>query len=234
MEVQNTKHIAEQKLKALIGGYSGAGKTTLAGTVDGACLVISAESGLLSLAGKDVDFIDISKDAKGEVIADPSKRIERLGEIFKWLYAGTKYKSVFLDSLSEMGELLVSKCQKDFPDRKDSFPMWGEYNKLMRAMIKNFRDLPYHVYMTCIIEPDKDQNGKRYMSFDIQGKISEKLPQYFDEVFYLMVNEDGTRKLYTKATDTLRHAKDRSNKLDAVEAPDLGHIVRKILGGNGK
>lgn len=250
MKVQNTKQIGEAKLKALIGGYSGSGKTTLAGTVDGSCLVISAESGLLSIAGKDVDFVDLSKkpkldkdgnemvDKNGqtiyEVIQEPGERIKRLGEIFKWLHEGTKYKTVFLDSLSEMGELLVAKLQKDFPDRKDSFPMWGEYAKMMRSMVKNFRDLPYHVYMTCIIEADKDQNGKRYLSFDIPGKISEKLPQYFDEVFYIMVSEDGERKLYTKATDTLRHAKDRSNKLEAVETPDLGHIARKILGGNGK
>lgn len=231
MKVQNTKQVEGAKLKALIGGYSGAGKTTLAGTVDGKCLVISAESGLLSIAGKDVDFIDISRDDNGNVLKEANERVKRLGEVFTWLHEGQKYNAVFLDSLSEMGELLVEKLQKDFPDRKDSFPMWGEYSKMMRSIVKKFRDLPYHVFMTCIIEPDKDQNGKRYMSFDIPGKISEKLPQYFDEVFYIMANEDGTRKLHTKATDTLRHAKDRSNKLDPVEEPDLGNIVRKILGG---
>lgn len=234
MKVQNTKQIEGTKLKALIGGYSGAGKTTLASTLDGATLVISAESGLLSIAGKDVDYVDISRDEDGNVLQEPAARIKRLGEVFTWLHNGTKYKNVFLDSLSEMGELLVAKLQKEFPDRKDSFPMWGEYAKLMRSMIKNFRDLNYHVFMTCIIEADKDQNGKRYMSFDIPGKISEKLPQYFDEVFYLMVGEDGNRKLYCKATDTLRHAKDRSNKLETTEEPDLGNLVRKILGGNGK
>lgn len=250
MQVQNTKQIEGTKLKALIGGYSGAGKTTLASTLDGATLVISAESGLLSIAGKDVDYVDITtgpkKDKAGKILLDkdgkeilvtldkPEQRIARLNEIFEWLRAGTKYKNVFLDSLSEMGELLVAKLQKEFPGRKDSFPMWGEYAKLMRSMIKNFRDLNYHVFMTCIIEADKDQNGKRYMSFDIPGKISEKLPQYLDEVFYLMVGEDGNRKLYCKATDTLRHAKDRSNKLETTEEPDLGNVVRKILGGNGR
>jgi hypothetical protein len=231
MKVQNTKNITNHKLKCLIGGFSGAGKTTLAGTIEGPTLVISAEGGLLSIADNDVDYVDLQTSEDGKVLTSATDRIKRLEDIFKWLYNGTKYNSIFLDSLSEMGELLVAKCQKEFPDRKDSFPMWGEYSKLMRSMIKNFRDLPYHVYMTCITDIEKDQNGKRYMSFDIPGSISEKLPQYFDEVFYIMAAEDGKRKLYTKATDTLRHAKDRSNKLDSVEEPNLADIVIKILGG---
>lgn len=233
MKIENTKTVENKNVKGLIGGYSGAGKTTLAGTFDSPVLVISAESGLLSLSNKQVDFIDLNKDDEGNVLKDPSARIKRLGEIFTYLHdtPNLKYKTIFLDSLSEIGEVLVSKLQKDFPDRKDSFPMWGEYAKMMRSIVKNFRDLPYNVFMSCIIEPDKDQNGKRYLSFDIPGKISEKLPQYFDEVFYLMVDEDGKRALYTKASDTLRHAKDRSNKLDAIEAPDLGAILKKITVG---
>jgi len=237
MKINSTNKMDNQNLKCLIGGFSSAGKTTLAGTIDTPTLVISAESGLLSLRGKEVDYIDLNVNDKGEVLKEPSQRVKRLADVFQYLHdtPNLKYKNVFLDSLSEIGELLVEKLQKDFPDRKDSFPMWGEYSKVMKSIVKKFRDLPYNVFMTCIIEVDKDQNNKRFLSFDIPGRISEKLPQYFDEVFYLMADEDGKRHLHTKATDTLRHAKDRSGRLEALENPDLGLITKKIfVGGKEK
>ena len=237
MKVFNTKDIEHQKLKVLIGGISGAGKTTLAKTLDDRSLIISAESGLLSVADKEIDFVDISKDDLGATLTEPKDRIARLGEVFKYLHAGCpgsdgkatwKYKSIFVDSLTEISELLIQKLQKDFPDRKDSFPMWGEYAKIMRSIVKNFRDLPYHVYMTVLTKPEKDENNKRYMGFNISGSISDQLPQYFDEVFYLRVDAEGKRELITRATDTLI-CKDRSNKLSNAEAADLGAIARKIL-----
>lgn len=238
MKILNTRDQEHQKIKCLIGGPSGAGKTTLSGTIDGKTLVISAESGLMSVAHKELDYIDLSRDDAGNVLTDPAMRIKRLEEIFKYLHLGCpgedgkatwRYKNVFLDSLTEVSEVLVQKYQKEFPDRKDTFPMWGEYGKAMRAIVKNFRDLPYNVYMSAITEFDKDDNNKRFLSFCVSGSISNKLPQYFDEVFVLHVNAEGVRSLITRATDTLIHCKDRSGRLAPQEPADLGAIARKIL-----
>lgn len=228
MKILNTKDQENQKLKVLIGGISGAGKTSLAKTLDDKALVISAESGLLSISDKAIDYVDISKGEDGKTLTEPRDRIARLGEVFKFLHAGTKYRSIFVDSLTEISEVLIQKLQKEFPDRKDSFPMWGEYAKTMRSIVKNFRDLPYDVYMTVLTKPEKDENNKRYMAFNVSGSIADQLPQYFDEVFYLQVDSEGKRHLVTRATDTLI-CKDRSNKLSAMEVPDLGAIARKIL-----
>jgi energy-coupling factor transporter ATP-binding protein EcfA2 len=237
MRILNTSNQEHQKIKALIGGPSGAGKTTLAGTLNGKTLIVSAESGLLSVADKEIDFIDLSRNDKDEVITEPAQRIARLSEVFKYLHAGCpsedgkatwKYKNVFLDSLTEISELLVAKLNKDFPDRKDSFPMWGEYGKIMRSIVKNFRDLPYNVWMSVITEVDKDENNKRYVSFKVAGSIADQLPQYFDEVFQVHVDAEGKRSLITRASDVLIHCKDRSRKLLPVEVADLGEVVRKI------
>lgn len=237
MKILNTSNQEHQKIKALIGGPSGAGKTTLAGTLNGKTLIVSAESGLMSVADKEIDFIDLSRNDKDEVITEPAQRIARLSEVFKYLHAGCpsedgkatwKYKNVFLDSLTEISELLVAKLNKDFPDRKDSFPMWGEYGKIMRSIVKNFRDLPYNVWMSVITEVDKDENNKRYVSFKVAGSIADQLPQYFDEVFQVHVDAEGKRSLITRASDVLIHCKDRSRKLLPIEVADLGEVVRKI------
>jgi energy-coupling factor transporter ATP-binding protein EcfA2 len=237
MKILNTNDQVNHKIKCLIGGPSGAGKTTLAGTLNEKTLIISAESGLMSVASKTIDYIDLSRDDAGNVLTEPAARIARLSEVFKYLHAGCpgvdgkatwRYKNVFLDSLTEISELLVQKLQKEFPDRKDSFPMWGEYGKIMRSIVKNFRDLPYNVYMSAITEMDKDENNKRFMAFSIAGSISGKLPQYFDEVFFLHVDAEGKRSLVTRATDTLTSCKDRSGRLVPMEPADLGEVARKI------
>jgi hypothetical protein len=139
-----------------------------------------------------------------------------------------RYKTICLDSLTEISEINVQKYQKIFPDRKDSFPMWGEYGKSMRDLVKHFRDLPYNVFMTALSEPDKDETGKRFMGIDIAGSISKKIGQYFDLVLYVHVNAEGKRSIITRSTDTIQ-CKDRSGVLDPVEPPDLSVIMSKIM-----
>lgn len=227
MKVLNTKDSPQQKVKALLAGPSGSGKTTLAKTLTGKTILISAEAGLLCLKGSDIDYIDISTNDKGEVLNTPAERLRRLADVFAWLHQGQEYKNVFVDGITEISELFVEELNKQFPNRADAFPMWGEYAKKMRSVIKNFRDLPYNVFLTAVSEVDKDENNKRFMGFQVAGSISKKLPQYFDEVFFVHVNAEGKRTLVTQATDTII-AKDRSNKLNAVEEPNLAEILAKI------
>ena len=57
IEVKSTAEHASKNISMLIYGPSGFGKTTLAGTLTGKTLIISAEGGLLSLHNKEIDFI---------------------------------------------------------------------------------------------------------------------------------------------------------------------------------
>lgn len=223
-EVKSLKDAAsDHKIKMLIYGPSGAGKTSLAGTLDLKTEYIGFENGAMPLHGKDIMSIEVSSYAE-----DPMSKLKLLEAVYNDLFSGKrKPKVVMLDSLTECSEITVEALQKMFPDRKDSLPMWGEYSKRMRSIVKKFRDLPMHVVMVCLSKPEKDENNKRYMGFDIAGSISNKLPQYFDEVFYLHVDDEGKRSLITNKTDKLI-CKDRSGKLEMQEPADLGLIMRKI------
>lgn len=231
MKIHNTKEMENVKLKAIIYAPSASGKTTLAKTCRGRTLVISAESGLLSLKGADVDYIDISQDDKGEKIELATDRLKRLHAIFSDLRTGVikGHANVFLDSLTEISSLVVAHLKLKYPDRKDSMPMWGENRDIMTKLVKDFRDLPTHnVFVTCLSDVDKDDVGKRFITFNITGKLAGELPGFFDEVFYLAPAEGHTRNmLYTKGDNPI--CKDRSNMLAAIEPPDLGAIQDKIF-----
>jgi len=226
-KITSTSDQQHHRIKAIISGESGAGKTMTASTLDGRTLIISSESGTLSLAGRDIAMIDISRDDEGKVIDDPKLRIARLSETFAMLKAGTPYQNVFLDSLTEINELIVTALNKEFPDRKDSLVLWGENSKRMTSIIKSFRDLPYNVFMTCLSKTDKDEHGGRFQGLSLSGKIADTAPQYFDLVLYLSVDAEGKRAFVTSRTPKIL-AKDRSGKLAPFEPADLGAIVRKI------
>ena len=65
------------------------------------------------------------------------------------------------------------------------------------------------------------------------NKTGQQLPYYFDEVLALRVEKDAdgqTQRALMCDSDGLWTAKDRSGRLDAWEAPDLGAIINKIGG----
>lgn len=233
MKINSTNSVKEIKIKVLINGLSGAGKTTQVTKVKEAGykpLVISFESGLLSIAGKSIDFIDGTKDDEGNVIPKES-RITRLMEIYKYILSDEckkNYDTIYLDSLTEICQCMFDALKKEFPERKDNLVLYGELGQKMRDLIKAFRDIPhYHVVFTCLSKIEKDELGKRYVGYDLIGSIADKLPQFYDECFYLRINGEGTREFICQSTDSII-AKDRSSKLKQVEPADLGLIFNTI------
>jgi phage nucleotide-binding protein len=232
MKLTSTKSVGVDRLKILVFGPPGVGKTSLVKTITEPTLIISAEAGLLVLAGTNFDVIDITEDDEGTMLP-PEKRIARLGEAYEYANseeARKKYKWIFVDSITEISQCMVAGLQVEFPEARDSLRLYGENAKRMRALLKAFRDLPaYHVVFTALPHVDKDDNGRRFTGVSMVGKISDEIPAMVDLVFYLHVDDEGKRVLITQPTDKLI-AKDRSGKLDAIEEANLGNIANKIKG----
>lgn len=217
MELKTTKDLHLAKVSVLVYGQSGAGKTSLIKTLEKP-LVLSAEGGLLCLAGTDIPYLEI-------------KSIEDLRAAYNWLTEEKRdFKTICLDSISEIAEVVLISEKKA---TKDGRAAYGNLADIMTGLIRAFRDLPgYDVYFSAKQEKSQDEDGKVFYGPSMPGKtLTQGIEYFFDEVFALRIKKDEEgnvlRALMT-SSNGLWSAKDRSGKLEDIEPADLGSIIRKI------
>ena len=218
MKITNTKEVSARYVKVLVHAPAGSGKTRLCATTGGKPIILSAESGLLSLAGEDIDVIEI-------------KSMQDLYDAFAFLQNDTTYDWVCLDSITEIAEVLLATERGKTKDVRQAY---GELQTQMMHLLRGFRDLPKNIYFSAKQEHVKDEvTGGMIFGPSAPGtKVGPAMPYLFDLVFALhnWKDEEGNvqRALQTQR-DAQYEAKDRSGKLDMIEPADLGAIYSKIV-----
>ena len=160
-----------------------------------------------------------------------------LQEAYKWLTESADakgFQSVALDSISEIAEVVLNAEKKATKDPRQAY---GAMQEQMADIIRAFRDISgKNVYMSAKLEKTQDEQGRILYGPSMPGnKTGQALPYYFDLVLALRVEKDAegnTQRALMCDSDGLWLAKDRSGKLAAWEAPDLGAIIAKIGGKN--
>lgn len=220
INLKSTRGAAADGVKVLVYGGAGAGKTTLIGTLPDP-IIISAEAGLLSLADLDIPYIEVTDMAS-------------LREAYSYVASkeASAFKSIAIDSISEIAEVVLSYEKKN---NKDPRAAYGEMQTQMADLIRAFRDLTgKNVYMSAKMEKVQDESGRILYGPSMPGKLlPQSLPYFFDEVLALRVEKDDEGKSQRALmcdSDGLWSAKDRSGKLDAWETADLSYIINKIAG----
>ena len=223
INVKTTGSLSANGVKVLCYGAAGAGKTSLIKTLPNP-IVLSAEGGLLSIQDADLPYIEICDMAT-------------LQEAYKWLTESADakgFQSVALDSISEIAEVVLNAEKKATKDPRQAY---GAMQEQMADIIRAFRDISgKNVYMSAKLEKTQDEQGRILYGPSMPGnKTGQALPYYFDLVLALRVEKDAegnTQRALMCDSDGLWLAKDRSGKLAAWEAPDLGAIIAKIGGKN--
>ena len=97
INLKRTGGLSANGVKVCVYGQAGAGKTSLIPTLPNV-VAISAEGGLLSIAGADVPFIEV-------------KTLADLHDAYAWLTSSDEakaFQSVAIDSLSEVAEVVLN------------------------------------------------------------------------------------------------------------------------------
>lgn len=220
MKIYSTEGYGTGAIKCGIYGGSGTGKTMQASKVPDP-IILSAESGLLSLRQHRLPYIVIDTYA-------------RLNEVMDWLLRSKEadqFKTVYMDSVSEVAEVLLQDLKSHSKDPRRAY---GGMQDLMLALIRRIRDIPTKHFVGTMKElAVKDADGIISYKPSLPGdKFPQEVPYFFDEVFRAVAKkaEDSEEMLYFFRTRVAENmvAKDRSGALQTWELADLGAIFEKI------
>lgn len=237
MQINMTSDLTQSAtIKALIYGASGAGKTSLAATAPKP-LIISAESGLLSLRpenikrihGENVEWVNY------DIPSVECKTFDKLGEIYQWLTESPDalaYETIILDSVTDIAETVLANAKKEAKDPRQAY---GKLADDMLVILKSFRDLSTHnVVFLAKLDKVKDEISGAVMFGPMMPgqQLSKQLPYLFDEVLALEVGQTDTQGVAPRYLrchkDWQWEVKDRSGALEQYEYPSLIHLFEKL------
>ena len=223
IKIQNTADIEFVGVKCIIYGGAGVGKTRTIATAPSP-IIISAEEGLLSLMEVEIPYIEV-------------KTLQDLDDVYNLLKkdAGQTYKTIGLDSLSEIAETLIAQ---ELPKHKDGRQAYAALAQAMIPMLKKFRDLKgVNTVFSCKkIDVKDEETGTVTTELMLPGNVlSNQVPYIVDELFYMDVDRKGIPFLQVKPSRKV-FAKDRSGALDpagvfakdASSVPDMIAIFKAI------
>ena len=189
---------SDHKIKALIYGPAGCGKTVFGGTAKKA-IFASAEGGLLSIADKHPEYTEI-------------KTLRDLRDLYSYLKnEDHSYETVVIDSVTEINEIIKGEIEKR-TGHSMQLQDWGVLAKEMRELLRNFRDLPMHVIFITQENYIQDESKIKIIAPSLNGKTATDIAYFMDIVGYMHIEADGTRWIETNTNKRLL-TKDRSNMI---------------------
>lgn len=204
----------------LVYGESGVGKTVLISTAPDP-LIISAEEGMLSIADKDLPVLEI-------------KSVKDFEEAVDWLEgseAKGKFKTICLDSLSEIAEIVLSDNKSK---NKDGRAAYGDTNDYISKYVRRLKKLPFNFYSIAKIGYIENESGVSRFMPSMPGKtLTKDIPYWFDLVLCMQIGKDkeGNDYRYLQCQPDVKYlAKDRSGKLSKKQRPNLTLLFNKMRG----
>jgi hypothetical protein len=191
------------KLKILIYGSPGTGKTTWCGGAPRplfAACETGVANGLLPLANRpDVRYVEV-------------KSLKELDDFLKFAAADPDSDTVVLDSVTAMVQtfirsaaLAIPRRYGDTDKRRAGVPELDDYGvmgELLRSRVHRLLEIDKHIIITALSkfrEPDAEKGVPAAMGPMLPGQAFEAVPGMMDHVFYLETKravKDGKSEYY--------------------------------------
>ena len=204
---------ARQHFNVEIFGDYGAGKTHFCGTAEdhpetSPVLLLDIEGGASTLRHRPgIEVVQVRTTNEMAVIHRELKED-----------AGRTYKTVCVDSLTELQRLDVSEIMRAVvaldSDRDPDVPSPREWQKTlshMRKICRAYKDLEVNVIFTALAVRKQDEDGAVSIKPSMQGKALDEIPAFFDVVAYLdtIIEKDHIERRLITAQHPKYRAKDR-------------------------
>ena len=226
----------EVRIKALLYGDSGAGKTHTASTAPKPCYLLTEANGLPTIRSANPDAVVVQANDMDTVRA-----------FFKAALDGTLAKetgcqTIVLDSLTELQRMLrdeiVASKKGQVGGEAFSLADWGTLTDRMRKLVRTVRDLPFHVVCIALAHSEQDEtSGQRFIIPAFDGrKLPNEIAGYFSLVGYVYRDrkkgDDGTvsveHRVVLAGPPTLLTKS--LPGLDPVEPPNISGWLAKLNG----
>lgn len=222
-----TKHC-----KAMIFAPLGHGKTRFCGTAQldertSPSLFLDFEGGEQTLAGLGIDMVRI-------------RTREDFNSVYREIASGTKYKSICIDSISEVefADLMeiIDLAKSGRQPKEYDLIEQGDYGKShvrLQRLVRQFRDLPYHIFITAGAQDAKEARVGMVKKPALTGKMADQIPAIVDVVGYiaLTLNDEGeqVRSLLLQNRPEfrvkIRTAWDVKDTPDEIVEPTVGKLL---------
>jgi len=203
----------DHKVKAVIYGASGAWKTVFGATAPKP-IFASAEGGLLSVADKNIQFVEI-------------KSLKDLQELLIYLKNEKHdFETVVIDSITEINDIIKMDIERR-TGKWMQLQDWWELAKKIKAILRWFRDLDMHVIFLAQEVSESDEGVVTKIVPSLNGKAATEIAYFMDNVWYLMIDKTGERKLLTQPNAKLL-TKDRSGLIWNDCPVDFSEWVNRV------
>ena len=244
----NAKSIrADSPLKVLIYGPSGTKKTTLAASFPNPHFV-DLDNGMRVLMGKDINYVTLSEKETTDpdflsLCGPKAGKLDAYNKaatlLEKWANSLTAKDTLILDSLSLYTDYALAYVLRTERQDKPRIQDWGSAQKLIELTIEALTKAECNVVVIAHEGYEKNEDGAITLWAPATiGKLSMKMPLYFDEVWrsacdHRKVLEGGktvTQQVYTIETAPTKKstAKSRSNLPTTVEEPTYEKVIKLI------
>lgn len=222
---------ASERLKLLLFGDSGVGKTIFATSFPTPIYVADFDQKISSAAQffkgqarlSEIDYDSYGAEGPNDY---PVERFNmKMGQLRDMAKKGDlKYKTIVVDSLTTFGDEAMRYLMKLSPGVKrmsvngmnvPSMADYGVARNFFKQFITQLISLPANIIVTAHIEVTKDEaTGEIMRTPMLAGKLKGELPIYFEEVWRAYTDKDGKRWAQT-ASDSKYQARSQIKGIPA-------------------